>query len=91
MALLNGHMICVALLTWTRDLWVALLTWTRDLRVALLTWTQVVELTFLRAICRHALGELAEAVADYDKCLAYSGGRGVGPELGLCVEGHKSV
>lgn len=44
-----------------------------------LTWAQVVELTFLRAICHHALGEFAEAVVDYDKCLAHGGEWG-----GLC-------
>lgn len=33
--------------------------------------SQMVELLFLRAICHHALGNVHEAVADYEACLSY--------------------
>lgn len=31
----------------------------------------MVELLYLRAICHHALGNVREAVADYEACLTF--------------------
>lgn len=36
-----------------------------------LPWLQAIELLYLRAICHHALGNMREAVRDYEDCLAF--------------------